>query len=82
MDALFEKIYEEVIRYEKDMDAMYKAMEHRNERISLKYENVMDEKEREGLVKLLDETAIQAGKEGFYMGLRYACKGILALLGR
>lgn len=40
----------------------------------------MDEKAREGLVDILDDIAISAGKEGYYMGFCYAFRGMLALL--
>lgn len=80
MDRLFEKIYNEVICYEKDVTAMNKAMEQKNQELSLKYKDRLDEKEREELVDSLDDIALSAGKEGFYMGFSYAFRGMLALL--
>mgnify|MGYP006968292004 CR=1 FL=1 len=80
MSRLFEKIYNEVLYYEKDVTAMNKAMERKNQELSLKYKNRLDEKEREELVGILDEIALSAGKEGFYMGFCYAFRGMLALL--
>lgn len=80
MSRLFEKIYNEVLYYEKDVTAMNKAMEQKNQELSLKYKNRLDEKEREELVDILDDIALSAGKEGFYMGFSYAFKAMLALL--
>lgn len=80
MNGLFEKIYDEVICYEKDVTAMNQAIEKKNNELSLKYQDRLDEKEREGLVDILDDIAVSAGKEGFYMGFCYAFRGMLALL--
>ncbi len=80
MSGLFEKIYNEVLYYEKDITAMNKAMEQKNQELSLKYKNRLDEKEREEFVGILDDIALSAGKEGFYMGFCYALKAMLALL--
>lgn len=80
MNGLFEKIYDEVICYEKDVTALNQAMEKKNNELSLKYQDRLDEKEREGLVDILDDIAVSAGKEGFYMGFCYAFGGMFALL--
>ncbi|KAI4451498.1 hypothetical protein C823_006058 [Eubacterium plexicaudatum ASF492] len=80
MNGLFEKIYDEVICYEKDVTALNQAMEKKNNELSLKYQDRLDEKEREGLVDILDDIAVSAGKEGFYMGVCYAFGGMFALL--
>ena len=80
MNGLFEKIYDEVICYEKDVTAMNQVIEKKNNELSLKYRDRLNEKEREGLVEILDDMAVSAGKEGFYMGFCYAFRGMLALL--
>jgi hypothetical protein len=80
MDGLFEKIYDEVICYEKDITAMNKAIEQKSNELSLQYKNRLDENEREGLVDIVDDIAVSAGKEGFYIGFCYAVRGMLALL--
>lgn len=80
MDRLFQKIYGEVIFYEQDIAALNRAIEQKNEEVSLKYKKVLDEKEREELLDLLDDAAISACREGFYKGLCYAFRGMLALL--
>lgn len=80
MERLFEKIYMEVIVYEKDMEALGRKIEQRNEEASLKYKGRLKENEREGLVELLDDAALSAEKEGFYLGFCYACRMIFAIL--
>ncbi len=80
MSGLFEKIYNEVLYYEKDITAMNQAIENRNQELCFPYKNRLDEKERERLLDLLDDAALAAGKEGFYLGVCYAFRGMLALM--
>ena len=79
MNGLFEKIYNEVIYHEKDISAMNKAVEKKNQELALKFKNRMDEKETDELLDILDDATLSAEKEFFYMGFCYAFRALLAL---
>lgn len=80
MKRLFEKIYRGVIVYERDMEAVGSEIEQKNEKVSLRYEGKLKESEIEELMELLDDIALSAEEEGFYMGVRYAFRWMLAIM--
>lgn len=80
MEALFEKIYSEIIVHQKDVKAALRTMEQQNVELAMQFRAKSDEEERDSLADLLDDIAVSAGKEGFYLGFCYAFGGMLALL--
>lgn len=62
------------------MQEMNKAIENEMMHILEKYKDRLEEKEEEELLELLDEAASFAEYAGFYMGMKYAVKGMLTLL--
>ncbi len=80
MDRLFDKIYGEVLFYESDIAEMNKEAERMNEEHMMEFKDRMDEREREAVLELLDDAVLNARKEGFYTGMCYMFRGMLALL--
>lgn len=74
MEDLFKKIYDEVICYEKDIREMNKTIEKENLDILKRYNDQPGTEEYEKLLELIDDAASFAGREGFYMGIKYALK--------
>ena len=80
MERVFKKIYEEVICHEENVQEMNKVVENEMIHILERYKNRLEGKEEEELLELLDEASSFAEYAGFYMGMKYAVKGMLALL--
>jgi len=80
MESVFRKVYDEVICYEEDVREANKAVENEIIYMIEKYKDKLGKEEEEKFLDLLDTAAAFAEYEGFYMGMKYALKGMLMLL--
>lgn len=81
MEKIFKTIYEEILCNEEDLKRMNKNIENESLRILEKCKcqsnNNNDDDE---LLCLLDSAISLAAYKGFYLGMKYATKGIFTLL--
>lgn len=80
MEKIFKTIYEEVLCNEEDIRHMNKNIENEVLRILEKCKDQLSNNNDEELLDLLDSIASFAAYQGFYLGMKYATRGIFTLL--
>lgn len=74
MDRLLQKIYEDVIREEREADAMEKRVNAYIAGLAEPYAEKLGDGEMEALKNLLYAAALRGEEEGFWLGVRMAVK--------
>lgn len=74
MSELLLKIYENVIRYEKEAISMEKRVTEKVDRIGKPYEGKLDIEELETMQDIIFDIALTAEQEGFQLGVKYLAK--------
>ncbi|MDE6904858.1 MAG: hypothetical protein K2P76_08000 [Lachnospiraceae bacterium] len=72
MAKLLEKIFDEIITYEKDFIIMDAGIGREIEKRIRVYQKAMNEEEIEELKNLLYEMTKISEREGFFLGIKYA----------
>ncbi len=80
MNELLKKIYDNIIRYEKDAVEMDWRIEEEIKHLIQPYQNKLTADKLETLKDLLYGAALPAEREGFMLGVQYTLKILFTLL--